>query len=183
MTDELSVVVFRVVESDDTRIDLGPAGGDVMGWGVKLPCGRIYVDWNRKAYSPDDRLEHPHVSIYGSLDDVEQGTGGDVEELETIDVSRYTGPFPGISEGLAEAASEISFEVDVDKNLEWARCADDEEDDEAAYAVFESDAEAAPVELYDDAGDAVDEFLERESAGGNPTVRKVESPSFVDTIE
>jgi len=71
----VTFVVFRVFRSDDTRIDVD---GDVLGWGVQFPSGECYVDWNRQVFPPEDRLDHPHVSKYGSMGDVEQGTGGKV---------------------------------------------------------------------------------------------------------
>lgn len=77
MVPDGDILLFRVLFNEErTRID---TQHPVMGWGVRFPSGRCYVDWNRESYPPEDRLEHPHVSEYGSLDDVEQGTGGDVE--------------------------------------------------------------------------------------------------------
>lgn len=58
-----------------TRIDVDD---DLLGWGVEFPDAGCYVEWNREAFPEDDRLDHPHVSIYGSPADVEQGTGGAV---------------------------------------------------------------------------------------------------------
>lgn len=72
--------VFR--DEDRTRIDVD---GDVLGWGVEFPSGECYVDWNREAFDEEDRLDHPHVSKYGSIRDVEQGTGGKVSIAEEID--------------------------------------------------------------------------------------------------
>lgn len=84
MSDDLRV--FRVVRDDDrTRVD---TDGDVLGWGVEFPCGYCFVDWNREAYPPEDRLESPHISQYGSFPDVEQGTGGSVELVATHEVER-----------------------------------------------------------------------------------------------
>ena len=71
----MTFVVFRVFRSDDTRIDVD---GDVLGWGVQFPSGLCVVDWNRMVFDESDRLEHPHLSQYGCLADVEQGTGGEV---------------------------------------------------------------------------------------------------------
>jgi hypothetical protein len=83
-------MLFRVLFNEDrTRID---TDHDVMGWGIRFPSGRCYVDWNREAYAPEDRLDHPHVSEYGSFEDVEQGTGGDVEVLHEQTVERELGP-------------------------------------------------------------------------------------------
>jgi hypothetical protein len=70
---------FRVYQDDRTRIDVDD---ELLGWGVVFPDGAgVFVAWNRDAFDEDDRLEHPHVSQYGSLADVEQGTGGSVEEV------------------------------------------------------------------------------------------------------
>ena len=77
MSDRL--VLFRVVrDSDRTRVE---TDGDTLGWGVKFPSGMCYVDWNRRVYAEEDRLNNPHVSQYGSLNDVEQGTGGAVKVM------------------------------------------------------------------------------------------------------
>jgi hypothetical protein len=81
---------FYVYRDDDrTRIDVD---GDLLGWGVQFPSGACYVEWNRDAFPDDDRLEHPHVSRYGSVDDVEQGTGGRVV------VANETGEVPPTNE-------------------------------------------------------------------------------------
>jgi hypothetical protein len=75
---------FRVVRDDGrTRVD---TDGDVLGWGVVFPSGLCIVDWNREAYPPEQRLDHPHLSHYGSMADVEQGTGGAVELMNSREV-------------------------------------------------------------------------------------------------
>ncbi|MBV0903925.1 hypothetical protein [Haloarcula salina] len=72
----MTFTVFRVFRDEDrTRIDVD---GEVLGWGVEFPSGLCVVDWNRMVFDEDDRLDHPHLSQYGSLEDVEQGTGGEV---------------------------------------------------------------------------------------------------------
>lgn len=71
------ITLFRVVRDEDrTRVETEQS---VLGWGVQFRSGHCYIDWNRNAYSEEDRLDHPHVSGYGSFDDVEQGTGGTIE--------------------------------------------------------------------------------------------------------
>jgi hypothetical protein len=78
----MAFLVFYVFRDEDrTRIDVDD---DVLGWGVEFPSGECYVDWNRDAFPEEDRLDHPHVSKYGSRDDVEQGTGGNVVIEERI---------------------------------------------------------------------------------------------------
>lgn len=72
---------FRVVRTGDTRLDVD---GDVLGWGVQLPSDWCVIDWNREAFPEEDRLEFPHLSQYGCLDDVEQGAGGDVVDVQEV---------------------------------------------------------------------------------------------------
>jgi len=70
-------------DEDRTRVD---TDGDLMGAGFQLPTGTCYVWWHLEAYPPEDRLDHEHVSRYGSIADVEQGTGGVVETVATHEV-------------------------------------------------------------------------------------------------
>lgn len=74
------VDVFEVYRDEDrTRVD---TDDDLLGWGVVFPSGQIVVDWRLEAYPPEDRLDNHHLSQYGSVDDVEQGTGGTVEFVD-----------------------------------------------------------------------------------------------------
>lgn len=73
--------IIRVVRSERTRIDVDD---DLLGRGVQFPDGTVVMGWYRGAYSEEDRLDHPHISQYGSIDDVRQGTGGDVIVEETL---------------------------------------------------------------------------------------------------
>lgn len=83
------ILLFRVLFNQErTRVE---TDHDVMGWGIRFPSGWCYVDWNRRAYAAEDRLTHPHVSIYGSIEDVEQGTGGDVKVFFRQPVSGHHG--------------------------------------------------------------------------------------------
>lgn len=76
------LTILHVERSDRTRIDIDD---DLMGRGVEFPSGEIVMEWYRDAYPEGDRLDHPHQSIYGSRDDLRQGTGGSViVELEDI---------------------------------------------------------------------------------------------------
>jgi hypothetical protein len=78
--------IFRVLrDKERTRVE---TDGHVLGWGIEFPNGACHVDWNRQAYPPENRLEHPHISQYGSFADVEQGTGGRIQVLETLEVNR-----------------------------------------------------------------------------------------------
>jgi len=80
----VDVTVFAVFfDEDRTRVD---TDADLMGWGVQFPSDTCYVGWNLEAYPPEDRLDNEHVSQYGSLDDVEQGTGGNVTVMATVEV-------------------------------------------------------------------------------------------------
>jgi hypothetical protein len=74
---------FHVRRSTNTRVT---TEGELLGWGIKFPEGGCYVAWKRDVFAPEDRLEHPHVSVYGSVEDVEQGTGGTVDPLTDLPV-------------------------------------------------------------------------------------------------
>lgn len=78
--DMVGVDVFRVraAEDDDTDYD-----GDLLGMGVDFPEHDVYVDWRREAFP--EPLDDPHVSVYGSVDDLEQATGNVIESLDTVD--------------------------------------------------------------------------------------------------
>lgn len=78
----MTLRLYRVVRTESTRIDVD---GDVLGWGVEFPSGLCVTDWNRSIFPPDDRLDSPHLSQYGSLADVEQGSGGEVVIEDTIE--------------------------------------------------------------------------------------------------
>lgn len=70
---------FRVYRTDGSRV--GP-GGELLGWGAQFPNGKCAVSWNLEAFPPENRLDNEHLSLYGSVADVEQGTGGAVELLD-----------------------------------------------------------------------------------------------------
>jgi hypothetical protein len=76
---------FRVVPGagDDTDWD-SPEDDPVLGVGVDFPNSTVYVDWNNAVFP--DKLTHPHVSEYGSIDDLRKATGNDVVDY---------GPPPG----------------------------------------------------------------------------------------
>jgi hypothetical protein len=76
------VDVFRIVQSDDADMDID---GDLMGVGVDFPNAGVYVDWRIDAWPDDEQLAEPHVSDYGSVDDLEQATGGVVEYIQTVE--------------------------------------------------------------------------------------------------
>lgn len=68
--------ILRVESNEDrTRVETKDS---LLGRGVQFPSGFIVMEWRRESYPPADRLEEPHQSVYQSLDDLEQGTGGDV---------------------------------------------------------------------------------------------------------
>ena len=73
--------VFRVVRSDRTRVD----SGHVLAHGVEFPTGTCYVQYQLDSFPPDQRLGGEHVSRYDSIEDVRQGTGGEVELRQSIE--------------------------------------------------------------------------------------------------
>lgn len=78
------VTVFRLLRNDKTRLD---NVGSVMGWGIAFAESGAFLEWNRSAFPEDERLGESHVSMYGSLEDVEQGAGGKVEIIDKYTVA------------------------------------------------------------------------------------------------
>jgi hypothetical protein len=78
--DTVGVDVYRITaaEDDDTDYD-----GDLLGMAVDFPEHDVYVDWRRDAFP--DALEDPHVSIYGSVEDLQQATGNEIESLDSVE--------------------------------------------------------------------------------------------------
>lgn len=72
------VDIFRIIAPDD-----GDYESDLLGMGVDMPNHDVYVDWHLEAFG-DDALDNPHVSIYGSLADLNQVTDGDIDSLGTV---------------------------------------------------------------------------------------------------
>lgn len=79
--DDFQATVFRVVAPDDEadRYD-----DPVLGIGVDFPNSDVYVDWRNSVFP--DELDDPHVSVYGSVDDLEQATGNVVEPIDTLGI-------------------------------------------------------------------------------------------------
>lgn len=73
--DKYPLQIVTVRRSEDTRVDVED---DLLGRGVQFPDGTVVMGWYRDAYPEADRLDHPHISQYGSIEDVEQGSGGDL---------------------------------------------------------------------------------------------------------
>jgi hypothetical protein len=78
--DTVGVDVFRVRAAEDDGTDYD---GDLLGMGVDFPEHDVYVDWRREAFP--EPLDDPHVSVYGSVADLEQATGNVIESLDTVD--------------------------------------------------------------------------------------------------
>lgn len=79
--DPFEATVFRVVAPDDEadRYD-----DPVLGIGIDFPNSDVYVDWRNSVFP--DELDDPHVSVYGSISDLEQATGNIVEPMDTVSV-------------------------------------------------------------------------------------------------
>lgn len=78
----MTLEAFRV-ERDEFRTRVQNTD-DILGWGIKFPSGRCYVEWNRSAFPEPNRLDNNHISVYGSFTDVEQGTGGKIIDLHEV---------------------------------------------------------------------------------------------------
>lgn len=71
--------VFRITAPED---EADRYEDSVLGIGVDFPNSGVYVDWRNEVFP--DQLDEPHVSVYGSISDLEQATGNDVEQLDTL---------------------------------------------------------------------------------------------------
>lgn len=80
---EFNVTTLRVERTDETSFE---TEDDLLGVGAELPSGLIILDWNLEAFAEDNRLDHPHQSIYGSRDDVELATGGRVVTDDDVEI-------------------------------------------------------------------------------------------------
>ncbi|MEE6210844.1 hypothetical protein U3A55_11865 [Salarchaeum sp. III] len=78
MPEEFDVDVFRVLADPDDDMDYD---GRLLGVGVDMPESDVYVDWRREAFP--DALEDPHVSVYGSVEDLQKATGNEVEYIDS----------------------------------------------------------------------------------------------------
>ncbi|MCU4743458.1 hypothetical protein [Natronoglomus mannanivorans] len=70
------------VERDPDRARLSATDVTTTAWGVQLPSGVIYIEWNREAFEPDDRAEGLVHSRYENVEDAEQATAGDIVFLD-----------------------------------------------------------------------------------------------------
>lgn len=80
---EFGADVYRVLADPDDDTEYN---GDLLGIAVDFPESDVYVDWRREAFP--DQLDHPHVSIYGSVEDLEQATGNVLEAAETVEAAK-----------------------------------------------------------------------------------------------
>lgn len=72
------VDVYRIVAPDD-----GGYEADLLGVVCDMPSHQVYCDWYLPAHG-DDQLDNAHVSIYGSLGDLDSVTDGDIEYVATV---------------------------------------------------------------------------------------------------
>lgn len=96
---DLQGIIQRQMDaSDDTqgfgmniyRI-MAPEGGghefteQILGIVAEFPNGGVYADWNIDAWPDETQLQNPHVSIYGSIEDLERVAEGTLEHIREVD--------------------------------------------------------------------------------------------------
>lgn len=107
--DGFAIDVLEVVQEGDE----GPVeDGALLGLGADMPNAGVYVDWNNDAWPDDEQLADPHVSDYGTVEDLEQATGNEVNVIETIGV------------GEAGAAGDVDQQEVVISGLSEEACTD-----------------------------------------------------------
>jgi hypothetical protein len=72
----------------------------VVGIGVDFPNDAVYVDWRNEVFP--DELENSHVSIYGTVDDLEQATGNLTVPIEAIDAVNADEVAAAVSKAIAK---------------------------------------------------------------------------------
>lgn len=80
------MLVFRVERNEERTTLTTPRR--TLGWGIRFPSGACFIEWNCDAYPPEDRMQTPHVSQYGSFADVENACSGIVQPITTHPVTR-----------------------------------------------------------------------------------------------
>ncbi|GGO03537.1 hypothetical protein [Haloarcula pellucida] len=167
---EFAVDVFRIVQSEDSEMDLD---GDLMGIGVDFPNAGVYVDWRIDAWPDDEQLDEPHVSDYGTIDDLEQATGGVVEPLTTVDAEATGSDLEGQAGSLPPECRKCGEHDRMEGAMVCADCADDGADQQLATP--EQQAEVDAVTLHFPPGGEVidheegdwDQFLDDLSKHGD----------------
>lgn len=94
--------LFEVRRSPD---DDNEYQSDLLGLGIDFPNADVYVDWNVDAWPNDKQLDSDHVSIYGSISDLEQATGNVIEPLGRV--------APTVDQNLSSALEPGDPEFDV----------------------------------------------------------------------
>lgn len=79
---QMDVDVFQINAPEDSDYE-----ESVLAVGVDFPNHDVYVDWNLDAWG-DDQLDDAHVSIYGSIEDLEQVADGEIEFLDTVSADK-----------------------------------------------------------------------------------------------
>lgn len=157
----VGVDVFRIVADEDSEYE-----SDLLGMGVDFPNHDVYVDWHLEAFG-DDQLDNAHVSIYGSLEDLQQVTDGTIEVIGTV--GSDTGGLAAAAESVVARADPSSTETPVaalaasihdptwsgtTSSGEWSRSSlsdfgEDAEPSDAAGA-FLASVSGFPPDTYDD---------------------------------
>lgn len=71
--------------------------------GVLLPSGRVVIEWRPESFEPDERTKERPLSIYASVEDCEQATGGTVRLRFDEDTPAGTFQEPDVLEAGADA--------------------------------------------------------------------------------
>ncbi|ELZ84450.1 hypothetical protein C453_12926 [Haloferax elongans ATCC BAA-1513] len=78
--EEFGVDIHRIIAPDEPHDFVHP----VLAIVVEFDNGAVFADWNIDAWPDDEQLDAPHVSIYGSLDDLGRVTEGTLEHLTRV---------------------------------------------------------------------------------------------------
>lgn len=145
---DFSADVFRVRLPDDHDGD--GFEDNIVGIGVDFPNDAVYVDWRNEVFP--DALDSSHVSIYGSVDDLENATGNVAEPMDSLDATTESELAASVVESAAGDSGNSSKSVRKDDPLR-------ETDDWATFDVQPSDVEEVRDEIAEDIDALWDEVL------------------------
>lgn len=173
--------VFRVVAPEGEAENFED---EVLGIGVDFPNSDVYVDWRNEVFP--DELDEPHVSIYGSISDLEQATGNTTEQIDTLNAKAAKTLFDASSLQVPPVAKEgrtlsrqnrESLYATIDASLDILQDAGVEhgmsrftDRDDNSFDLSEHQArnwQASDDEEDEDEEDAVDASSGKDAAGGD----------------
>lgn len=77
----MDIKILRIINCERTRVENKKP---ILAHGVQFPSGTCLIDYRLDAVKEEQQLDNEHISIYHSISDVETGTSGNVEIVDTV---------------------------------------------------------------------------------------------------